>query len=187
MSEADDSLAGRLLVASPVLADPNFARTVVLMIEHSADGALGVVLNRPSDVPACEAVPMLADVLDEGDTLYAGGPVQPDAAIALAEYREPAAPGEVRIVGPVGVLGADEVEAEDLEEVVTRVRVFLGYAGWGSGQLEGELESEAWIVEPAQPDDVFAGEANALWSAVLERKGGPFRLLARMPEDPSLN
>ena len=184
MEAPGDSLAGHLLVAAPSLEDPNFRRSVVLLIEHEAEGAVGVVLNRPSEHEAEAALPELASILAEGERLHEGGPVQVEAVIALAEYERPAE--AQTIVGPVGVLTGD-LDVDDLPQLVRRARVFLGYAGWGPGQLETELGEEAWFVEPALPADVFDTSPEDLWRRVLERKGGAFRLVARMPDDPRLN
>jgi putative transcriptional regulator len=179
---AESSLRGKLLIAAPLLIDPNFHRTVVLVIEHSEEGALGVVLNRPTELSVSQAVPELAG-FDDG-CVFAGGPVQPEAVIALAEYAVP--PQEGAVCGPIAPIGVDS-DMDTLAEEVTRVRVYAGYSGWGEGQLEGELEEDAWFVEPALPGDVFCTDADTLWSHVLERKGGEYRLVARMPEDPGLN
>lgn len=179
---AERFLKGRLLIAAPILLDPNFRRSVILVIEHSEEGALGVVLNRPTDLPVAEAVPELS-ALDDG-CVFAGGPVQPQAVIALAEYAGP--PPDGAVCGGIAPVGVDS-DMEALPEHVTRVRVYAGYSGWGEGQLEGELDEESWFVAPALPDDVFSDDADGLWSAVLERMGGEYRLVARMPEDPSQN
>lgn len=146
---------------------------------------MGVVLNRPSPVIAAEAVPILASLIDGGDRVYVGGPVQPGAVVALAEYEEPELAAAIAF-GDIGFLAA-EADCESLAGVLRRVRVFAGYAGWSPGQLEAELEEEAWIVEPAVADDVFTTDADGLWPTVLTRKGGQFALLARMPLDPSVN
>jgi putative transcriptional regulator len=184
--EAPDSRKGRLLVASPRLLDPNFRRTVVLMLEHDSDGALGVVLNRPTPLLAREALPdALAAALPEDEHVHEGGPVQPDAVILLADFAEPSAAVDLAF-GSIGIVGPRE-EADGLEGTVRAIRAFGGYAGWGAGQLEAEIAEEAWLDAVCLPDDVFTGHPERLWSAVLERKGGAYRLLARMPEDPSLN
>jgi putative transcriptional regulator len=179
---AERSLKGRLLIAAPILLDPNFRRSVVLVIEHTDEGALGVVLNRPTELPVSEAVPELSE-LDDG-CVFAGGPVQPQAVIALAEYAGP--PPDDAVFGAIAPVGVDS-DIGSLPEQVTRVRVYAGYSGWGEGQLEGELEEESWFVAPALPGDVFSEDADGLWSTVLERMGGEYRLVARMPEDPSQN
>ena len=180
-----ETLRGQLLVAAPSLEDPNFARTVVIVGEHNEDGALGVVLNRPSDTEVVEAVPDLADLVDDGEIVHVGGPVQTSAVLVLAEFAEPEQAQQL-VVGDVGFLAVDE-EDDRVATALCRARVFAGYAGWGPGQLEAELAREDWIVEPAIGEDVFCDDPDTLWSRVLERKGGQYRLLARMPLDPSVN
>jgi putative transcriptional regulator len=175
-----DSLQGQLLISSPLLHDPNFRRTVVLMTHHDDEGAMGLVLSRPSEILVAEAVPELADL--PGDELvYVGGPVQPEAVVVLVEHE---AEPELPIVGNIAFMQAD-TELDELDTV--RARVFAGYSGWGPGQLEGELEVSSWIVVPAEPDDAFAPDPDELWRTVLHRKGGKFALIASMPYDPKLN
>jgi putative transcriptional regulator len=180
-----DSLRGNLLVASPSLLDPNFRRTVVLIAEHGEEGAMGVVLNRESEIEVEDAAPTLADLVDPGERVHSGGPVQPTAVVIMAEFDDPGAAATI-VTGDVGFVAA-EADFDALGDAVRRVRVFAGLAGWAPGQLESELERDDWIIEPALPDDVFHDDADVLWSAVLERKGGQFALVARMPDDPSLN
>jgi len=178
-----DSLQGQLLISSPLLHDPNFRRTVVLITHHDDEGAMGLVLSRPSDVLVADAVPELAELPGAGERLYVGGPVQPEAVVVLVEHEdEPlhAAP----IVGNVAFMPA-ESELEELDAV--RARVFAGYSGWGPGQLEAELGESSWIVVPAEPDDAFAADPDELWRTVLHRKGGKFALIATMPYDPKRN
>jgi putative transcriptional regulator len=179
-----ESLRGHLLIAGPSLLDPNFWRAVVLVGEHTEEGALGVVLNRSSETTVDEALPELALLAEEMGTVHVGGPVQPSAVVVLADFAE-ADDAESLVVESVGFLPA-EIEPDTLGEL-RRARVYVGYAGWGPGQLDGELEEGSWIVEPAQPDDVFTDDPEGLWSDVLRRKGGPFTLLAAMPPDPSQN
>jgi len=179
-----DSLRGQLLVAGPALIDPNFRRTVVLVGDHGDEGAMGVVLNRPSETDVDEAVPPLADLGGVDEIVYVGGPVQPQAVVVLGDFAEPERAG-VLVVGSIGFLPG-EVDRDEIGEL-SRARVFAGYAGWGPGQLEEELDEGSWIVEPAQPDDVFTDAPDRLWSAVLRRKGGPFRVLSLMPDDPRQN
>lgn len=179
-----DSLRGSLLIAAPALVDPNFWRTVVLVGEHSEEGALGVVLNRSSDTPVVEAVPELAELVDDLGDVHVGGPVQTSAIVVLADFEEPPEESAL-VVESVGFLPA-EVDPDTLGPL-RRARVYVGYAGWGPGQLDGELEEGSWIVEPALADDVFTEDPEALWSTVLRRKGGAFRVLATMPPDPNRN
>ena len=180
-----ETLRGQLLLAAPSLLDPNFHRTVVLVGEHNDEGAMGVVLNRPSGVTVGQAVPALADAIDGSSTVFVGGPVQPSAVVFVGEFLDP----EHAAVLAFGRIGfpSQETDIGELSDVTERRRVFAGYTGWGPGQLEGEVQNEDWILAPARPGDVFTDEPQALWSAVMGRKGGRFTLLASMPLDPSLN
>jgi putative transcriptional regulator len=183
-SRAVDSTRGQLLIAGPGLSDPNFWRTVVLIVEHSDDGALGLVLNRPSETTVGEAVSELEPVLDVDDPLYIGGPVQPSALIVLAEFDDTESAALIAFED-IGVLGGEVDEATPAS--VRRGRAFVGHAGWGPGQLDAELERGDWILEPAKRQDAFTETPLELWVAVLTRKGGSFALVARMPPDPSVN
>jgi putative transcriptional regulator len=167
------------------LPDPNFARTVVLVCEHSEDGALGLVLNRGGDLLVAESAPELAALIGDEAVIDAGGPVQPDALLVLAEFDD-ASHAAVPVVGTVGLMG-DGSDIDDLVAVTRRARVFAGYAGWGPGQLDAELAREDWFVAPAGIDDIFDPDADELWRRVLSRKGGHFAVVARMPIDPSVN
>lgn len=179
-----ESLRGQLLISSGGLYDPNFRHTVVLVGEHTADGAVGVVLNRALDVTVQEAVPALADLVPPGDPLFEGGPVQPTHPVLLAEFADPQQ-ADLLVFGAVGFL-VGEV-AFEAGSGVLRSRIFAGYSGWGPGQLEAELEEESWILEPARIEDVFTEIPDRLWSQVLERKGPEYHQLSRMPYDPSMN
>jgi putative transcriptional regulator len=178
-----NSLQGKLLVSSPALVDPNFRKTVVLIAHHDDEGALGLVLSRPSDVPAEEAVPELEGIPGADDPVFVGGPVQPEAFMALAEF-EDVTDAAAPIFGSVGFVPA---ESEPEELTVRRVRVFAGYAGWGPGQLEAELAEPSWIVVGAETGDAFADDPEELWRDVVARKGKAFSLLETMPFDPGLN
>jgi putative transcriptional regulator len=181
-----ESLRGTLLVAAPALADPNFQRTVVLVTEHTDEGAMGLVLNRPTETTVVEAAPELAPLTGPEERVHQGGPVQPRAVVVLAEFADPDAAAHL-VIDDIGFVRADA----DLEEMgfeTRRGRVYAGYAGWGPGQLEDELEDEGWIVvEDPLPDELFSPGPDGLWHDVLERQGGHLALIARMPLDPSLN
>lgn len=181
----EEILTGQLLLASPTLSDPNFARTVVLIGVHSEEGAMGIVLNRPSALTVGEAVPQLEATLDEQEPVYIGGPVQPNSIVLLAEFLDPS-PAGLLVLGRIG-FPAPDTDIEELTRATVRGRVFAGYAGWSEGQLDAELDQGDWIVQPAQPQDVFCEEPEELWSEVLTRKGGSYALIARMPTDPSVN
>jgi putative transcriptional regulator len=179
------TVRGQLLIAGPTLLDPNFHRTVVLVCEHDDNGAMGLVLNRPSPIPADQAIPELAGAIPATETLWVGGPVQTTSVVVLADFceREQHA---MLVHGDVGIVLPDA----DLDEVgngVRRARAFLGYAGWGPGQLDAELERDDWIVASFEAPDAFTDEPESLWSRVLGRKGGQYALLATMPPDPSMN
>jgi putative transcriptional regulator len=181
-----ESLRGKLLVASPTLLDPNFVRTVILIAEHTEEGAMGLVLNRPAESTIAEAVPDLVWLGDEDEQVYVGGPVAETAVIVLAEFDRPEMAGAL-VEPDLGFIGADADDPDALEGAIRRARVFAGHAGWGPGQLESELEEEAWIVEPPLREEVFTEDAQGLWAAVLRRKGRKYALLSTMPLDPSLN
>jgi putative transcriptional regulator len=179
-----ESLRGHLLIAGPGLLDPNFWRTVVLVGEHTDEGALGVVLNRSSETTVEEALPDFALLAEGMGAVHVGGPVQPSAVVVLADFVDVDA-AESLVVDSIGFLPA-EVEPATISEL-SRARVYVGFAGWGPGQLDAELDEGSWIIEPALPADVFTDDPDGLWSGVLRRKGGPFALLAAMPPDPSRN
>ena len=181
-----DSLRGKLLLASPTLLDPNFVRTVVLIAEHSEEGAMGLVLNRPAASTVSEAVPDLAWLTGGEEQVYVGGPVASDSVIVLAEFDEPSLAG-VLIDDDLGFVSSGSGDLGEVAGGVRRARVFAGHAGWGPGQLDDELEEESWIVEPPLREEIFSEDAEQLWAAVLRRKGREYALLSTMPPDPSVN
>jgi putative transcriptional regulator len=180
-----ESVRGQLLIAGPGLLDPNFWRTVVLVVEHSEEGAFGIVLNRPSETSVEDAATELAELVQPNEPLFIGGPVQPSAVIVLGRFEDP---NEAALLAfdDVGVLGTG-ASADELAAGLRTGRAFVGHSGWGSGQLDAELERGDWILEPAKLEDAFSTEARLLWSEVLTRKGGSYALVARMPADPSMN
>lgn len=179
------SLRGRLLVAGPLLVDPSFHRTVVLLGEHGPEGAMGVVLNRPTEIRVVDAAEPLAPLTDAEDVVFVGGPVQPHAIVVLADFVDVEQAGVVAF-DTVGFLPA-EVEAMEGLGALRACRVFAGYAGWGPDQLEQELAEDAWIVADPLVDDVFTGDPEGLWRRVLRRRGGSDAVLALLPADPRVN
>jgi putative transcriptional regulator len=179
---------GRLLLAGPNLEDPNFRRTVVFMIEHNDDGALGLVLNRPSPIDLTEVVPQWADLAADPPSVFVGGPVEQNAVLGLGRVVADEPPeGVTPVHAGIGVL---DLEADPLLLLgdVAGVRLFSGYAGWGPGQLDGELAMGGWIVVDADPGDVTTTDPDDLWRAVLRRQ--PDEELARLslfPDDISTN
>jgi putative transcriptional regulator len=178
MYPLSQTLRGQLLIAAPSLFD-YFRRTVVLVIEHTPDGAMGVVLNRESETRVADAVPQLAGLAADDDLVRLGGPVAPESVVALGEFADLSEAGTT-VLGRLGTLDPDSANGS-----LRRLRVYAGYTGWAAGQLDGELEQEAWLTAPAEEEDPFSDDD--LWSRALERRGGAYRLLATMPPDPSQN
>jgi putative transcriptional regulator len=174
---ASDALTGRLLVATPLLGDPNFRRTVVLVVEHEPEqGTLGVVLNRPTQVPVGQVLEPWTDLAT--DLALVPGTDEPVGWHPL----DGGAPAMTR-------LGLVDLDAPPglLAPAVASLRVYAGYAGWSAGQLKAEIEEGAWYVVPAEPADAFSAEPDRLWPAVLRRQGGELAYVATYPDDPSLN
>jgi len=172
---------GRLVVATPLLADPNFDHTVVLVLEHSEDGALGVVLNRPSLTDVSEALPEWAEMVVPPSQVFVGGPVDRSAIVAVAHSAtDDDVEGVAPVAGRLGVVDLHRGRDHYLGDL-DRLRLFAGYAGWGSGQLEAELEEGSWYLLDAQADDAFTEEPVELWRAVLQRAGGKLAQLASAP------
>jgi putative transcriptional regulator len=181
---------GTLLVAAPSLADANFRRTVVYVIDHRGEGTLGVVLNRPSEVPVQEVLPTWGPHVSQPQSLFVGGPVEQKTALCLAALRTgqdaSSLKGVISVRGPVALVDLD-ADPDELAPRVRGLRVFAGYAGWNVDQLSGEIERGDWIVVPALPDDVLAPPDQDLWGRVLRRQGMPVSLLATHPGDVRLN
>lgn len=183
----DEELVGRLLVATPGLDDPNFARSVVLVLQHDEDGALGVVVNRATTVPVGDVLPPWQVLVSEPQVLFQGGPVARDSALGLARAGTIDEPiGWRRLDGALGLVDLDtptELVAEGLGDL----RIFAGYAGWKSGQLEDEIDSGSWYVVEAMPGDAFVTDPTTLWRAVLRRQHGEIALVSSFPDDPTMN
>jgi putative transcriptional regulator len=185
--------AGRLLVATPLLGDPNFRRTVVLIVEHEDEtGTLGVVLNRPTEIPVGQVLEPWTDLATEPPVVFSGGPVAPTSALALALV-----PGTDEPVGwqpldggpAMTRLGLVDLDAPPglLAPAIARLRVYAGYAGWGTGQLQAEIDGGAWYVVDATATDPFSPDPAGLWPAVLRRQGGELAYVATYPDDPTQN
>lgn len=175
-----DPAPGRLLVATPSLGDPNFDRTVVLLLAHEDEGSLGVVLNRPGDVGVAEAVPGWEAHAADPDTVFVGGPVQRQALIGLG--RAPSGTdGFEPVFADVGVV---DLSLDAATSTISDVRVFAGHSGWGAGQLDAEIEAGSWFVLDAEPTDASSSDPDDLWLSVLRRQEGVF---STFPADPSQN
>ncbi|MEU4210369.1 YqgE/AlgH family protein [Streptomyces sp. NPDC026206] len=192
------SLTGRLLVATPALADPNFDRAVVLLLDHDEEGSLGVVLNRPTPVGVADILQSWAALAGEPGVVFQGGPVSLDSALGVAVVPgephdqggdSPAGDGPLgwrRVHGAIGLVDL-EAPPELLATVLGSLRIFAGYAGWGPGQLEDELVEGAWYVVESEPGDVSSPDPQRLWRAVLRRQRSELAMVATYPDDPSLN
>lgn len=182
------ALRGRLLVASPLLGDPNFDRTVVLLVEHGDEGALGLVLNRPSELPVAELLPQWRERAAAPAAMFLGGPVQPSAVICLA--RADGSLGAVAPLTPTAVPGISLLDLDGDPAAVpadVELRCFAGYSGWGESQLEGEIDEGAWFVVDPLPDDPFVSRPSELWRQVLARQPGRLARYALYPPDPGVN
>ncbi|SCX59020.1 putative transcriptional regulator [Klenkia marina] len=181
-----DVRPGCLLVAMPLLTDPNFAGTVVYVVDHSSTGTVGVVLNRPSEVRIADVLPGWADLAVPPGMFHVGGPCESETALCLA-----AGPGGGPGLQPVGdgVHLVDlDVDPGEVSGAVDGLRVFAGYAGWSPGQLGGELAEGAWACVPGLPADVLAGdEGMRAWHRVLARQSGPRAVLTTATPDPTQN
>lgn len=194
------SLTGRLLVATPALADPNFDRAVVLLLDHDEEGSLGVVLNRPTPVDVAEILEGWGELAGAPGVVFQGGPVSLDSALGVAVIpgeegpasgvRSRAGRGEPigwrRVHGAIGLVDLD-TPPELLAPALGSLRIFAGYAGWGPGQLEDELVEGAWYVVESEPGDVSSPDPERLWRAVLRRQRSELAMVATYPDDPSLN
>jgi len=189
----EQSLSGRVLAASPKLGDPNFRRAVVLIVEDDTDeGTLGVILNRPTEVPLDQVLDTWTPLATGPQVVFRGGPISPNSALALAlayGTEEPVGWRSLEGTPMMSRLGLVDLGAppELLAGGISSMRVFAGYAGWGAGQLRDEIEEGAWFVLPGEPADAFVTEPEGLWSAVLRRQGGDLALVATFPDDPVMN
>jgi putative transcriptional regulator len=181
-----DLAPGVLLVAEPALLDPNFRRAVILLCAHNDEGSFGLVLNRPTEHHLGE---VLTEPVGIDAALFLGGPVQTDTLHYLHPYADEVDEA-VAVLDGVGWGGP-------FEEIVGRVRLgaldaagfrfFVGYSGWGAGQLAEEVEEGGWLVLPGSAADVFGGDPTALWREVMRGLGGEYALLSNYPDDPQMN
>lgn len=184
---AGGSWAGRLVVATPTLLDPNFLRAVVLLLQHApGEGAAGVVLTRPSGTPLGEVLPGWHDLAAQPAVVFGGGPVQRESAVGLARARPGTGGSPTFAPLALPTIGTVDLHVPPGDALLA-VRVFAGYAGWSPGQLEAEVEQGAWWVLDALPGDAFAERPEQLWRQVLRRQGPPIAYAASYPEDPGLN
>jgi len=186
-SSPADLHPGSLLVAAPTLLDPNFADTVVLLLDVSDDGALGIVVNRPASMPLGAVLPVWADLVSPPGTLFSGGPVETEGALAVCLRRsEGRRPGLRDVAHGLALLDLD-ASPEDVGQDLAALRVFAGYAGWGAGQLQDEVARDDWYVVPGTPTDVFRPDPTGLRREVLRRQPGELAWHSTRPFDPETN
>jgi putative transcriptional regulator len=184
-----ESLAGRLLVATPAMLDPNFARSVIFVVHHDGDGAFGLVLNRPSEVSVAGALDAWADLATTPAQVFVGGPVSVgEAVVGIGRARDVVAStdGWQALSGTIGSVDLERAPA-DLPAPLAAFRVFAGYSGWGPAQLDSELARDDWYTVDLVGDDVFTTAPDALWRTVLRRQGGDLAVAANYPLDPTAN
>jgi putative transcriptional regulator len=181
------SLDGQLLVATPRLLDPNFRRTVILVLNHDEDGALGVVINRPSPLAVAQVLPDWSDAVALPPMVFGGGPVSPESALAVAVALGDGPPSGFQRVAPgYGLVDLDASPGEVVPDLAG-LRVFSGYAGWGAEQVESEIEEGSWYVVTAAPGDLLSAEPETLWRRVLRRQPGELAYVSTFPDDPTQN
>ena len=182
-----DSLTGKLLVASPLIEEATFRRTVVFLCAHGPNGAFGLVINRPTAAPVANHLASWLDVVSSPSVLFQGGPVEASRAFGLGEKRPGAEFGGWMDVGAgIGLIDL----AQDVGEAAAGLlglRIFHGYAGWAAEQLEGEIANDGWFVVDSRVSDLFQPDPSALWREVLRRQSGRAALFANFPASPNVN
>lgn len=182
------STAGQLLVATPAIHDGNFDQTAVYMLHHDPVGALGVVLNRPTEVEAGEVLPRWAELLSEPALLFEGGPVEQHGIIGLAEIK-PGAPADLAHVAENPAIATIDLDGDPAIAAawIMRMRLFRGYSGWGPNQLDSEINAGAWFTVDADLDDLWDGDPQSLGERIFRRQSGSLRWFANAPPEPKLN
>lgn len=177
------------MLATPPLDDPNFDRTVIYVLEHHDEGALGLVLNRPSGEELTEPLDAWTALQSTPSRIFSGGPVEPEALIALARTEHPLDEEEEHLAPLNADIASADLAADPtlLIDAISALRVFRGYAGWGPGQLEDEIDAGAWVVLDSEPTDLFSPEPEDLWRTVLRRQPGRLAWLATAPDDLTAN
>lgn len=184
----DPPAPGKLLLATPASEDENFHRTVVLLLAHGLEGTLGLVLNRPNDVPVGVLLAAWEPLASAPPSVFVGGPVSRSSMIGVARLR-PGVKGCDGCQAVAGRLATVDLNltATQVAHAVDALRLFSGYAGWDSGQLAAEIDAGGWYVLASDLDDAFTPSPGDLWERVLRRQGGRFALYANAPPRLSMN
>lgn len=184
---AHDSTAGKLLIATPAIGDGNFEQSVIYMLHHDLDGALGVIINRPTELAVQELLPRWGELANEPGMVFTGGPVEPNGFIGVGRAIG-AQPDDVIPVPGTNLVTVDlESDPVITGAHVDRLRLFRGYAGWGARQLDTELGAGSWFTVESMPGDMWSTEPSGLYEQVLLRQRGELRWFANAPLDPSQN
>lgn len=179
---------GIFLVATPGLRDPNFRQTVVLLCEHGPEGALGVIVNRPTEISITEILPHIPVLEGQSHVVYSGGPVQQNHLLVL--YRVSYEPEDTHHVFDGVYLGGNtQVLADIIQDPSSteQFKAFIGYAGWAPGQLENEMKMGSWLTVPADTMSMFERSHHKLWADILASFGPSYEMYAHMPLDPNMN
>lgn len=184
---AHKSTVGELLIATPAIGDGNFEQSVIFMLHHDGDGALGVIINEPSELAVAELLPRWADLSGEPAVIFDGGPVQKDGFIGVG--RRIGEPGEGALVVPNSDVTTVDLDSDPAlaRARVDKLRLFRGYSGWAPHQLDSELAAGAWFTVETEPDDMWSADPSALYEQVLLRQQGDLRWFANAPLDPTQN
>jgi len=174
-------LGGKMIVATPIIATPPFSRAVVLILEHDKTGAIGLILNATTGLPVADHLPELAERVSAPATVFLGGPVTSEVAVVLARS------STAVFVQSSGIADVGVIDPFDLPSNVAAMRVYAGYSGWESDQLEHEINEGAWwVIEPA-PSDLFTSNTEDLWERTVRRAPGMIPFHQTYPVDISLN
>lgn len=189
-SSIDSVVPGSLLLAGTSLLEPIFRRTVVYVVENNDGGTLGVVINRPTETPIGVGLPQWVELCEPADVFYLGGPVKLEGALCLGVLKPgvsiDGADGVTRVSGRVVMIDVD-ADPSPFVAALESARIFVGYAGWTFGQLDGELARDDWMVFTSHPEDVLVPVDTDLWGQVLRRQPMPWALLATHPIDTDRN
>ncbi|MCA8992445.1 MAG: YqgE/AlgH family protein [Planctomycetaceae bacterium] len=186
-----DSLRGKFLIAVPKMKDANFFKSVVLMVEHGPDGAMGLVVNHPSSTTVARALKGHFDLPENNDYVYTGGPVEPAALFMIHDSQE-LDPTENPVVdglfmGSSAAIFEEVIRSTIDEKRDIRFRIFSGCSGWGPNQLEGEMERGDWLTVDAQSALIFAPDAYSVWDSAYQSAQAAHRLLDLDCQHPDWN
>ncbi len=174
-------VAGMFLIATPLITTPPFARAVVFMLDHDADGAVGLIVNVDTGIPIADHLPSIAHRVTEPRTVFLGGPVTPETAVVLGRSTS------ASFLQPSGLDDVGLLDPDTLPDELDDLRIYAGYSGWDPAQLEAEIDEGAWWVLPASSGDVFTADADGMWDRTVGRAPGRIPLHRTYPTDIRFN